>query len=179
MSSERLRDAGKLPGDFAERKNGFHTWAELMAIIDDECPDADRIEALKSMFYAVNKANATDMERIQAYQLWNLTKQLRSGEVYLLKVIRQEINHLSSTSGYQKWAEYLAQKSGFTATALIDLYEKRLTELFLLSPRQHGDQSGIISTNGRLTDLGVKLCNNIETYRIDLESAMRRDTAVS
>jgi hypothetical protein len=177
---KRLRDAGKLADDFAEEnKNGFYTWAELMAIIDDECPDSDRLEALKAMFYAVNKVNATDKERIQAYQLWNLTKQLNSGELYLLRVIKQEMNFLSGVRDYRGWASHLADKTGYTSTSLIDLHEKRLTDLFLLTPRSFGDLSGITPGNGRLTDLGLKMCSNIDTYHIDLEAARRprKDTA--
>lgn len=170
-----LRDAGKLSDDFAEGKNGFYTWAELMAIIDDECPDADRLEALKAMFYAVNKTNAADAERMQAYQLWSLTKQLKSGEIFLLRTIFQELNSLlQNDSSYLRWAQHLAKKTGFGVTALIDLYDKRLTELFLITPRQHGDGSGIYTANGRLTDLGMSLCRNIDTYHIDLEATAKR-----
>lgn len=168
-----LKDAAKL-SDIDENKNGFYTWAELMSIIDDECPDADRLEALKAMFYAVNKVNSTDREKIQAYQLWNLTKQLNSGELFLLKVIKKEMNLLLGIDNYRAWASHLAQATGYSVTGLIDLYEKRLTELFLLSPRVWGDGSGITNTMGRLTDLGLKLCNNIETYRIDLEAAQKQ-----
>jgi hypothetical protein len=169
-----LKDTAKLSDDFAEGKNGFHTWAELMSIIDDECPDADRLEALKAMFYAVNKVNSTDQEKIQAYQLWNLTKQLNSGEIFLLRVIKQEMNFLMGVNGYRGWSNHLAQKTGYLVTGLIDIQEKQLTEHFLLTPRTNADSSGITNSMGRLTDLGLKLCDNIETYRIDLESARRR-----
>lgn len=168
-----LRNAGKLPDNLGETKRGLPTWAELMRIIDDECPDEEKLEALKSMFYAVNKTNAADWERIQAYQLWNVTKQLTSGELYLLRCVKQEINFLNGASGYNGWASHMAKKTGYTAISLISLHEKRLTELFLLSPRSYGDLSGIDNTNGRLTDLGLRLCANIETYEIDLDQARR------
>jgi hypothetical protein len=35
-----LRDAGKIPDDFAEKKYGFQTWVELMTVIDEESPEA-------------------------------------------------------------------------------------------------------------------------------------------
>lgn len=126
------------------------------------------------MFYAVNKANTSDSQKIQAYQLWNLTKQLKSGELFLLRTIRQEMVFLQTQNGYREWSQFLAKKTGFTATALVDLYEKRLTDLFLLTPRTFGDGSGVNSTNGRLSDLGFALCGNIETYCIDLEAAAKR-----
>lgn len=59
-----LRSAGCLKEDFADTKYGFQSWIELMTIIDEESPDADRPEALKAAFYAVNKMNADDAERI-------------------------------------------------------------------------------------------------------------------
>ncbi len=171
-----LRSASKLSDNFAESKNGFHTWAELMSLIDDECPDADRLEALKAMFYAVNKVNSTDQDKIQAYQLWSLTKQLNSGELFLLKTVKQEMNFLDGLNDYRNWASHLAQKTGYSAIGLINLHEKRLTELFLLTPRTLSDRSGITNSMGRLTDLGLKLCNNIDTYRIDLEAARKKCT---
>src|SRR5258708_4380730 len=66
----RLRATGRIAEDFADNKYGFQTWVELMTIIDEEAPDADRLNALKAMFCSVNKVNATDGERIAAYQLW-------------------------------------------------------------------------------------------------------------
>ena len=54
-----LREAGKIPDNLGETKNGLYTWAELMKIIDDECPDLERLDALKAAFYAVNRVTAT------------------------------------------------------------------------------------------------------------------------
>ena len=51
---KKLRDAGKIPDDFGEKRYGPKTWEELMRIIDEETPDADRLDALKAMFYEVN-----------------------------------------------------------------------------------------------------------------------------
>lgn len=48
---KKLRETGKIPDDFAEKKYGFQTWVELMTIIDEEGPDEDRLEALKAMFF--------------------------------------------------------------------------------------------------------------------------------
>ena len=73
---KKLRETGRIPSDFADKKYGNQTWVELMTIIDEESPDADRLEALKAMFFEVNKINATDGERIAAYHLWQLTKSL-------------------------------------------------------------------------------------------------------
>jgi len=70
---KELREKGKIPEDFADEKKykyGFKSWVELLTIIDQETPDADRLEALRAMFYSVNKTTAEDAERIIAYQLF-------------------------------------------------------------------------------------------------------------
>lgn len=54
---KELRAKGKIPADFADEgkhKYGFKSWVELLTIIDEEAPDADRLEALKAMFYSIN-----------------------------------------------------------------------------------------------------------------------------
>src|SRR5216117_1657378 len=63
LEIKELRDKGKIPDDFADEKKhkyGFKSWVELLKTIDEETPDADRLEALKAMFYGANKVNATD-----------------------------------------------------------------------------------------------------------------------
>jgi hypothetical protein len=162
-----LRDAGRLKEDFAETKYGFQTWVELMAIIDEDAPDADRLEALKAMFYAVNKAKAEDAERIQAYQLWQIAKRMNSAELLLLKAMNGEDEQS------RNWERHIAEKSGLGLLELVALYEKSLSELKLIQSR-----FDYVSGAGRrnaavITALGQTLCNNIETYQIDLETAKR------
>jgi hypothetical protein len=173
----RLRDTGRIPADFADSKFGFQTWVELMTVIDEETPDADRLEALKAMFYAVNRVNTSDKERILAYQLWQIAKSLKSGELMVLRSIYENINRVRSTN-YEEWLAYMTSSSGFELRELFELNERRLVEMLLVSPRsqvgadiQYGYMSGINSENNRLTKLGVKFCRNIETYKVDLGSA--------
>lgn len=165
-----LREKGKLPDDLGKTKHGLYTWAELMKILDEECPDADRLEALKAMFYAVNKVTADDKEQVLAYQLWHIAKQMKSGELLLLRTIYLNRQDVQNNGGYAAWANLMAEKSGLQVRALVDLYEKTLADFYLISQRQYGDGSGIISKDGRLTDLGLQFCKNIETYHLDLDS---------
>jgi hypothetical protein len=163
----KLREAGKIPDDFAEKRYGFQTWVELMTIIDEESPDADRLDALKAMFYDVNKLNATDGERVAAYHLWQLAKGLSSGEILLLRTAySQRTTYHSGWNDYRKWRDSMAQAIGHEVRGLIDLHEKRLSELGIFTARQHGDGSGINPANARLTELGVSLCRNIENYQL-------------
>jgi hypothetical protein len=96
----RLRASGRIAPDFAEHKYGFQTWVELMTVIDEESPDGDRLEALKAMFYSVNKVEVEDGERIAAYQLWQIAKQLTSGELFLLKVLFEKRAEYQGTANH-------------------------------------------------------------------------------
>jgi len=46
-----FRKKGKIADNFSEQKNGAQTWTELFTIIDQECPDEERLDALKAMFF--------------------------------------------------------------------------------------------------------------------------------
>jgi hypothetical protein len=164
------REKGKLADDFAEKKFGFQTWVELMTVIDEETPDAERLEALKAMFFAVNRPNITDQEQITEYQLWQVVKQLKSGELHLLKTAYQN-RTVPFGSNYSYWASKMAEMTGFRSTGLVDLHEKKLMEACLISQRTFADLSGISPKDARLTDLGIRVCTNIEKYRIQSKSA--------
>jgi hypothetical protein len=170
---KKLREAGQIPNDFAEKKYCFQTWVELMTIIDEESPDADRLEALKAMFFAVNQVGKTDTERIIAYQLWQIAKQLTSGELLLLKAVYEHRTEYPTTIGsasYVSWANWAARQQGHTVVDLIGVHERKLTELGLLSPREAVDKSMIMEGNARVTSLGEKFCENLKTYVLAIES---------
>src|SRR5579864_1400535 len=48
---KEFRKKGKIADNFSEQKNGAQTWTELFTIIDQECPDEERLDALKAMFF--------------------------------------------------------------------------------------------------------------------------------
>jgi hypothetical protein len=174
-----LREAGKLRDDLGESDRGLYTWAELVNVIDQDCPDEERLEALKAMFYAVNKVSAEDADRIQAYQLWRMVKEMNSGDLLVLKVIYSRMNQTPNPS-WDVWMDYIAKESGLGFRELLERHEKRLIDFSLLTPRfrvardGHGPESGIHDSNNRLTQVGVRFCQNIRTFQIDLEAAGRK-----
>ena len=70
MAVEALTDFGKevsewikerkIPEDFSGRPSGYQTWVELLQEIDSNPIDAERLRAMKAMFLAANRINATD-----------------------------------------------------------------------------------------------------------------------
>jgi hypothetical protein len=171
---KKLQEAGRIPEDFADEKYmyGFQTWVELMRIIDEESPDADRLGALKSMFFAVNKFEATEGERIKAYQLWLIAKQLNSGELLLLRTVYQkrsqyesEVKNPNSLKRYSTWLSFMTEAICHGSEGLIQLHEKKPTELGLLTGTVlSGTVQYVTATNARLSQLGLMFCANIECY---------------
>jgi hypothetical protein len=177
---EDLRAKGKIREDFADEKYkyGFKSWVELLTIIDEETPDADRLEALKAMFYAVNKVNATDGERILSYQLFQIAKKLTSGEILLLKAIFETYKsrdfdpNRGNTIPLIHWAQKIASRLGYGLTALVlrdgrALVEQGLISRRLNSPDLADDQQAVLNSSARLTDLGIKFCDSIQSYQVE------------
>jgi len=149
-----------------------------MKIIDDDCPDAERLGALKAAFYAVNRVTAGDAQTIVEYQLWQIAKELRSGDILLLRSIYSLVNRAPG-SHYKEWVSEMARTSGLQIAELLERHEKRLVDLLLVTPRtivpedgQLGyDHSGFDGRNNRLSLLGFRFCKNLETYQADFGAA--------
>ena len=176
---KKLQEAGRIPEDFADKKYkyGFQTWVELMRIIDEESPDADRLGALEAMFFAVNKVGATDGEKIKAYQLWQIAKQLNSGELLLLRTVylkrsqfASEVTLPSYVRSYSNWASYMAEAIGHNSQGLVDLHEKKPTEFGLFTARVSNEGKVISDQNARLSELGLIFCSNIESYENEMRA---------
>jgi hypothetical protein len=137
---DELRSKGKIPDDFAEKKFGYQTWVELLTVLDGEPLDEDRLEALKAMFYAVNKVGATDGERILGYQLFQIAKRLTSRELLLLRAVFDAYNsgeYSSPTAtNLGVWAEQMGKRLGHGLLFLVMRDQAVLEQQGLISPRQ-------------------------------------------
>jgi len=164
-----FQEKGKIPDDWAEKPKGYQTWVELLRVIDEESPDEERLDVMKAMFFAVNKVNVTDGQRIVAYQLFQIAKKLDSNELLVMKAIHESCLRDSQfrNDSFRDWAHAVASHLGHSVVALIEIADKTLVGNQLLSPRQLPDLSQISAPNWRLTDLGSEFCKNIERYQID------------
>jgi hypothetical protein len=145
----------------------------LFTIIDEEAPNVEKLNAVKAMFYAVNKINVSDSERILNYQLFQIAKHLSSGELLLLKVIYEQFKigaYTPTTPSLGGWAEKVAEKCGHKLGALVQRDERELVNQGLISgyinPGQHSAM--VNEHNARMTDLGIRFCENIQQYESDV-----------
>jgi len=168
-----LQEKGKIDKNFEQRKYGFQSWVELLTVIDEDTPDEDRFEAMKAMFYSANRINATDGDQILGYQLFQIAKRLSSNELLVLKATSEMSRKgpMRPGSGFRDWAMDVAQQLGHNLVSLIEHAERALVDNQLLSERTLPDRSGIqLQDKWRLTDLGIRFCENIERYRIDTKA---------
>jgi hypothetical protein len=158
---------------FREKKYGAKSWVELLTILDEAPPDEDRLEALKAMFYSVNKVNVGHGERIANYQqLFQIAKRLNSGQLLLLKVAQERATEKdfkpNANLGANEWLPLVCQRLGHQIEGLVEQDERVLIQNGLLTRRTWSDESGVNDGNGRLTQLAFKFCEDIRLYHSDL-----------
>ena len=167
---KELREKGKIADDFAEKPYGYQTWSELMMIIDSEAPDQERLDALKAMFFAVNRVNADDGQRIVAYQLFQIAKKLSSGQLLYLKACYDIYTKREFVGGMHitehDWLTKVGRKLGHAVLALLRQDEMVLAEMGLVTGRANYNE--ITNENdARMTDLGIKFCQEIQNYHLE------------
>ncbi len=74
----------------------------------------------------------------------------------------------AGTIDSRQWFAKVGKNIGHQVLGLLDRDDQALVEHGLLTPRFHADGSGIGENNAHMTDLGIKFCENIETYHVDL-----------
>lgn len=166
--------AGKIPDDFSGRPAGYHTWVELLREIDSNPIDGDRLKAMKAMFLAANSISATDGESILAYQLFQIAKNLSSGQLLLLKSTYD--SYLMYTKGprtggmidTQQWRTQMARSLGHNLSALVGRDERKLVEYALIAPWVRADELQVQLMDARMTDLGIRFCKNLDNYSLSV-----------
>lgn len=171
---EKYRKEGKIKEDFLSTDKNRMSFYELLNFIDEEVPDEDHFRAMKSIFFASVSKNVREDEEKLAYELMQICKKLSGGDLLVLKAAYDVVNgHLASSmptinhleKNANNWLNLIAQQIGHDLPSLVEVHEKNLMELKLISDRTLSDRSGIQSTQHfRLTTLGYKLCEFITKY---------------
>ena len=146
----------------------------MLAAIDEDAPDADRLDALKAMFYEVNRISATDAERILSYQMFQVARRLTSSELLTLKAIydsmkQGKFSNYSTNIGAPQWCAIVATQMGHRFREMIWRDQRRLTEEGLLSSAVTNLGNSLLDTtyparNGRMTELVIRFCEAIRNY---------------
>jgi hypothetical protein len=170
-----LREKGKIPDDFGDEKNNtryFQSWVELMTTIDEDPPDADRLEALKAMFYGVSKVGIEDAERSLTYWLFQIAKVLTSSELVLLRAMF-DCKEAQHSIPHADWSNHMTgHHLGHNIRTLVLRDVRKLQEHTLVTSSSPADsRQPLVEPGGvTLTDLGIRFCQNIRTYQTETSS---------
>jgi len=143
-----------------------------MTLIESDAPDEDKLRAAKAMFVALNSPSVTEGEQFLHYQLFRTVLKLSGSQLVLLsicqKLKKERIFDGNAARTAQNWLNLVANRIGHQVFSLIELDETVLIQNGIISNRLLGDRSGIDPRDARLTDLGVKICELIETHSGDI-----------
>lgn len=168
---EELQKAGRIKEDYFATHNQQSTLQELLKFIDENPPSEEVFKAMKSIFFSTIKTDATAADEQIAYQLLQLCRKLESGDILVLKASWEMYcespnkleAHLGGNNHTIYWCDLISKKTN-VPSGLIDLHDKKLVGLNLLTPRQYPDGSGITPTDCRLTPLARLLCDKITKF---------------
>jgi hypothetical protein len=168
----RFKGKGKVKEDYQHTEQHKVCLQELLEFLDKDSPDEIRFKALKQIFLVAASEEITDRNSMLPQQFMKIARSLSSGEVILLKsiyrVVKEEPIDSKQHLGVQGWISKMTSVSGLKYSGLVEIYEQDLMDKKLVTPRTHGDKSGVsISPYFRLSDLGYELCNFIEAYKIN------------
>jgi hypothetical protein len=164
----QLVEKGKIKEDYASTKYGYKSLVELLEFIDSEVPDEDRYEAVRTMFEAINSVDAKEGEEILNYELLQISKKLTASQLLTLKaafdVYKLKLFEGRAMVAATDWLRQVADRVGHKSVGLAEQDESVLISNGLVTGRVHPDRSGIIATNGRLTDLAIAFCQRMVKY---------------
>jgi hypothetical protein len=167
---QNLIKQGKLDQDYASSKYGFRSLADLINFIEQDTPDEDQFNAVKTFFFAVGAVNADEKQKAYFLYLLRQVKQLSSSQLMILSISYDihkkgdSLVKMLNGRSHGDWLKLIAERMGHHSTALVEMEEDGLISMRLLSKRTERDQSGITDQNARLTDLGLSICEVIDKY---------------
>lgn len=167
---QNLIKEGKLDKDYASSKYGFRSLVDLINFIEEETPDEDQFNAVKTFFFAVGAVDSDEKQKAYFLYLLRQVRQLSSSQLMILSISYDihkkgdSLVKMLNGRSHGEWLKFIAERMGHNSTALVEKEEDGLISMRLLSKRAERDQSGITDQNARLTDLGLAICKVIDEY---------------
>ncbi|MAZ70124.1 hypothetical protein [Porticoccus sp.] len=165
----RYREKGKVKDDYQFSEQHQVCLQELLEFLDKDSPDEVRFEVLQKIFLVAASEEVSDRSSFLPQQLMKIARDLSGGEIVLLstvwKIVQEGAFEANQHYGATKWLAEVTEASGLEHQELIEIYEQELMDKKLLTPRLHGDRSGVrVTPYFRLSSLGYKFCEYIQAY---------------
>lgn len=155
---------GKISDEFEQSDENWDCLQELLDCLDKDVPDSKRFEAMKNLYLNIAVHAGSPKSDFLSQQLMRVCRRLSSGELIVLLTVYRTSDSKRQGAKYQhygaeNWLVVITNRSGMPRE-LVETYEEALMEKRLLSPRIHGDRSGVVLGDYfRLTDFAVTLCD--------------------
>lgn len=147
--------------DYTNSEIGLKSLVELLKYIDSEIPEEDRLEAIKKMFYFVNKVGVEEKEQMVNYELFKISTRLNSSQLLILKVsyeqyqIQAKEGKGGGNGNTEVWSTNVANWIGHEIPSLVANEEKVLVDNGLIKPSSGADNKYVNLNQARLTKLGI------------------------
>lgn len=158
---------GTIADDYAGSDQHLTCLHELLEAIDEEVVDERRFSLFKKIFIVGSAEVLSSREDVLPHQYMRLARKMNSGEVLLLETIFRlyKSQNFEQATGADVWLQQMAEETGLKHKSLVEMNEDILLELKIITPRRHGDRSGVIVGNSnRLTSLGIDFCEFVAKY---------------
>lgn len=165
----RYREKGKVKEDYQFSEQHHVCLQELLEFLEKDSPDEVRFKVLQKIFLVAASEEMSDRSSFLPQQLMKISRSLSDGEIVLLSTV-WHIAHEGSFEpeqhyGAHKWLQEVTAASGIEYQELVEIYEQGLMDKKLLTPRLHGDRSGVsVRPHYRLSSLGYKFCEYLQAY---------------
>ena len=158
-----LHEKGKIKEDYFASNDAQATLHELLDFIDSEnIADEERLKAMKKIFFYMISPDINDADRPLAYQLLQISKELRGVDILVLKTVyylRRRYHDIPIDLVRDKnWGDVIAVESGLKFSSLIVPVESKLNKLGVINNDNYDIRTG---GNYGLTGLGEALCEYI------------------
>lgn len=167
---EYWKGKGKIKDDYHRTEQHLNCLHELFEFLDKDIPDDLRFNVLKKILLVAASEKKSTRTDIIPQQFMRISKRLSAGELVVLFTAyklakKHNFNYQEKRYGAREWLQIIADNSDLKYVSLVELNEKKLMDLRLITDRTYGDGSGVqYIRKFRLSDLGIEFCNYIESY---------------
>lgn len=158
---------GKVELDYVNSKPYLNSLSELLDYLDKDIPNDEIAGTLKKLFFIPAFKDYYKEDKLLAIEYMKIVRKMVPGELMVLFTAYNNIDLKNSKSYWDAsdWLQVIADKSTLKYAELVELHEKNLIDLCLVTKRMNSDGSGVsLGEYFRLTSLGYNLCKYIEMY---------------
>lgn len=165
----KYQKKGIIKSNILEDSHDRQFLLELLKFIDSEAPSEDRFKAVKSLFYQSVKNNIDEGRKVFIYQLMKIVSKLSSNQLQIILAAYEiHLGHpkpnvdIKQATSYNEWSRNISRQIGHNTSELVDMDDKALVTLKILTDRVYADGSGVsASPYYRLSTLGYEICRLI------------------